>query len=153
MLSKEERKAFNEHYWLAIKKALNKTPDAHGRFIQWLNYPTKIKEVYLRFKVDNAQAAISIDIQSKDDGVRSIIWEQFTELKWVMEKETGTAEWLPENFNDAGLKISTIRWTLPNVSIYEASDQESIIDFFKEKITAFDRFYKEFGEIVIQLVK
>lgn len=153
MLSKQERKAFNEAYWLNIKKALNKTPDAEGRFIQWISYPTKIKNALLRLKVDGNSACVSFDIQSNDNGVRAIIWEQLNELKRVLENETGPALWKETHMNDSGQEISSIVWELPNVSIFQSEDDQKVIDFFREKLMAFDRFYKEFGEILIQLVK
>jgi hypothetical protein len=152
MLSKAERKAFNEAYWLTVKKELNKTPDAEGRFIQWLRYPTKIKEIFIRLKVDSKHAMVSIDIQSKDTGIREIIFEQFTELKKVLEEETGAAIWVEELENEQQQTLSSIRWKLSGVSQFNEQDIPHVVAFFKDKLTAFDRFYKTYFDILKELV-
>jgi hypothetical protein len=152
MLSKTERKAFNEAYWFTVKKELNKTPDVEGRFIQWLRYPTKIKELFVRLKVDSRHAMVSIDIQSKDAGIREIIFEQFTELRKVLEDETGPAIWIAEWENEQQQTLSSIQWKLDGVSQFNEEDTLQIIAFYRDKLTGFDRFYKTYFDILKGLV-
>ena len=152
MFTKEEKKAINTTFWGNVKKALNKTPDAEGRFIQWLNYPIKIKEVFLRLKVDKNKAIISLDIQSTDEGVRAILWEQLEELNTVMTANVSHPTiWDKNAFNDAGKPIYQLRWELEDVSLYNREDEAKIIDFFRQTLTQFDAFYSEFGEILKNL--
>ncbi len=154
MFSKEERKKINTAFWGAVKKELNKTPDAEGSFIQWLNYPIKIKDVFLRLHVDNKLAVASLDIQSADEGIRELIWEQLEELKKVMELNMKILPvWDKSVTNDAGLPIYQIRWILPNVSLYSKEDEQSIIHFFRTVLVDFDAFYAEFGDILKNLVR
>lgn len=153
MFSKEERKIINTTFWGNVKKALNKIPDAEGRFIQWLNYPLKLKDGFLRLTVDNQKAVISLDIQSSDEGVRALIWEQLEELRKVMESEvTYPAVWDKNAVNNAGQNISQIRWELDNVSLYESKDEDKIINFFSTTLKQFDAFYSEFGDVLKNLV-
>ncbi len=153
MFSKEERKIINTTFWGNVKKALNKIPDAEGKFIQWLNYPLKIKDVFLRLTVDNQRAVISLDIQSSDEGVRALIWEQLEELRKAMESDvTYPAVWDKNAANNAGQNISQIRWELDNVSLYESKDEDKIINFFSTTLKQFDAFYAEFGDVLKNLV-
>lgn len=152
MYTKEQKKVINTTFWGNVKKALNKVPDAEGKFIQWLNYPIKIKEVYLRLKVDSNKAIISLDIQSSDEGIREILWEQLEELRKVMESEMiHPAVWDKRVFNDAGHAIFQLRWELEGVSIYNEADEDKIIDFFRNTLIQFDSFYSEYGEILKNL--
>jgi hypothetical protein len=153
VLSKEERKAYNTEFWWNIKKQFNRIPNAEGKFIQWLNYPTKVKDIFVRLKVDNKRAVISIDIQSTDEGIRDLILEQFEELRKVFEAEvTLPAIWDKAATNDAGKPIYQIRWELEGVSLYNPENEEQIMSFFKEVLVGFDSFYTEFGEIIKNLV-
>lgn len=153
MYTKEEKKAINTVFWGSVKKALNKVPDAEGRFIQWLNYPLKIKDVFLRLKVDSDKAVVSLDIQSSDEGIREIIWEQLEELRKVMEAQISyPAVWDKRVFNDAGHPIFQIRWELEGVSLYNREDEDQIIRFFSSTLTQFDAFYSEFGDVLKNLV-
>lgn len=152
MFSKEERKAQHEAFWTAFKRFMNKEANAEGKRIKWLRYPTHVKEIYIRLHVDAQSAVFSIDIQAKDEGVRQIIWEQLTELKVVLENEMGTdGIWKEITFNDAQQEISQINWTLENVNIYKEEDHQTIFNFLKQNLIAFDRFYCEYAAILINL--
>lgn len=154
MFTKEERKIFHSEYWARFKSHIASTRSVQGRRINWINYPTRIKEIYVRLDVNQESATFSIDIQSKDEGVRSIIWEQFTELKKVLENEIETpGTWSEEGYNKAGQKISSIYWRLEDVSIYNPKDEAKVFDFFKEKLVRFDRFYDIYKEILFGLIK
>lgn len=154
MFSKEEKKAFHAEYWGAFRSYTSSTRNAEGRRINWLNYPTRLKEIYIRLDVNQERAKFSIDIQSKDEGIRSIIWEQFEELKKVLETEmVNPGIWTESAFNAAGQEISSIYWELEGVDIYNPDDQQKVFKFFKEHLTRFDRFYEVYKDILIELIK
>lgn len=154
MLSKEERKALNTEFWEGFRKEMRKIPSASGRGINWVNYPSDVKDVYIRLQADQNGARLCFDIQPKDDGIRSILWEQMTELKVVMESETGPATAWNENdhiFNDR--TVSRVYWELDGVNFYNTGDHAAIKDFLREKLVRFDAFYQEYKEILILLAE
>jgi hypothetical protein len=154
VFSKEERKAIHAEYWGKFKDHISSTRNAEGRRINWLNYPTQLKEIFIRLDVNQERARFSIDIQSKDEGIRSIIWEQFEELKKVLETEMQTpGNWTPNSFNTAGQEISSIYWELDGVDIYNSDDEEKVFQFFEEHLIRFDRFYDVYKDILIGLIK
>jgi hypothetical protein len=154
MYSKEERKAIKQGFWKGFKSEMNKIPSSTGKRINWINYPTKLKILYVRCDADTEKATFSIDIQVKDPGVREIIWEQFLELKVVLEQEIGSSgTWLTEAKNAAGQSINSIRWELEGVNVFQPLDRKKIYSFFKEKLVGFDAFYQEYNEILFTLVK
>jgi hypothetical protein len=154
MYSKEERKAIKTAFWRSFKSEMNTVPSSTGKRINWINYPTKLKILYARCEVDENGALFSIDIQTKDPGIREIVWEQFQELKMVLETEVGSpGTWLDENFNAAGQPIKSVVWKLDGVNIYRGEDTSKIFTFLKEKLVGFDAFYQEYNEILFNLIK
>ena len=154
MFSKEERKEIHQAFWKRFKTELSTTKNAEGKRINWLNYPTKLKQIYVRLHADNKCARFSIDIQAKDEGIRDLIWDQFIELKKVFEIEMTTEGiWSKEAYNAAGQNIYRISWEIDNVNMYERLDEERIFRFFGEHLMSFDRFYVEFREVLFGLLK
>ena len=91
MISKEERKELNISFWDGFRKEMRNYKSSNGRGINWINYPSDVKDIYIRLEVEAKTARLCFDIQPKDDMIRSILWEQMTELKVVMEGEIGPA--------------------------------------------------------------
>lgn len=153
MLSKEERKALNTAFWEGFRKEMRKIKSVNGRSINWINYPSDVKDIYIRLEADQSGARMCIDIQPKDDSIRSILWEQLTELRVVMEKEVGIAEWNEFDREFQGRNVSRVAWSLEDVNFYKEEDRIRIKDFLRSKLVQFDTFYQEYKEILILLAE
>ncbi len=154
MLSKEERKERNTRFWTAFKKEMNSIKSSNGRAINWINYPSDVKDVYIRLEADSEGARLCFDIQPKDDGIRSILWEQMTELKRVMEDEVGEASgWNEEDRYFNGRQVSRIYWEDASLNFFKNEDLDKITAYLKEKIIAFDTFYQEYKDILVALAE
>jgi hypothetical protein len=95
-----------------------------------------------------------LDLQFKDAGVRSIVWEQLGELRSVMEKTmTSKGNWMENFHTPEGLIINRICWELDGVDFYLEADWPEIHSFFKQQLIEFDSFYQEFRDILILLVE
>lgn len=152
MLSKEARKERNTAFWESFKKRMRSVKSSSGRSIAWIGYPTDVKDVYLRMETDAKGARVCFDIQPKDDGVRSILWEQMTELKAVMNAEMECeADWNEESHYLNDRLVSRIKWENTTVNFYRDEDLPKIEAFFYDILTRFDRFYQEYKEILINL--
>lgn len=152
MLTKEEKKQKNSEFWEKFRKEIKDQRSVNGRQMNWINYPTDVKDVYVRMEVDNTGARLCFDIQPKDEGIRSIIWEQMTELKKVMNERMGIeAEWIEKSHYWNERLISRIKWEDDTLDFYNEDDQPKIIAFLKDKLTRFDIFYQEFKDIIINL--
>jgi hypothetical protein len=105
-------------------------------------------------EVDGKAAKLCFDIQAKDEGVRSILWEQMIELKKVLENTMNwEANW-SEHFIDVnGQTISRISWEKHGVNFYKDEDWPEIMTFLEERIIEFDLFYQEFKDILIALAE
>jgi hypothetical protein len=154
MLSKEARKEHNEKFWSNFKKEMRLNKSSNGRAINWLNYPSDVKDVYIRLEADSKGARLCLDIQPKDDGIRSILWEQMGELKTVMESIVGPADGWEEFHHYIGDRaVSRIYWEMKGINYYRPEDNDALLNFFKEKLIRFDEFYQEFKEILVLLAQ
>lgn len=152
MLNREELKAKNIEFWFEFKKYMQKVRSTNGRRMNWLNYPSDVKNIYIRLQVDATGARLCMDIQPKDAGIREIIWEQMGELKKVLENSMNyDTIWIENMHLEDGRDFSRILWELNNVSFYNESDRLIIFEFLKNRLLEFDQFYQEFKEILISL--
>ncbi|MDG1742251.1 MAG: DUF4268 domain-containing protein [Crocinitomicaceae bacterium] len=154
MFSREEQKQLNTEFWDRFRKKMRNHKSSNGRGINWINYPSDVKDVYIRLEADSKGVRFCFDIQPKDDGIRSIIWEQMTELKVVMETEIGKATgWNESDHQFNGRTVSRIVWEAPTLNFYNKKDHAAIETFLESKLIHFDVFYQEFKDILINLVE
>ncbi|MFM7006462.1 MAG: DUF4268 domain-containing protein [Flavobacteriales bacterium] len=153
MLSKEARKAWNEAFWLGFKNHMRAQLSANGKRVNWINYPTQVKNTYLRMVCEGKNISLCYDIQFKDEGIQAIFWEQLTELKVVLESNMSIpTHWEASFLNKEGQQIGRIYWQLEGANYYAQNDWPLIYAFFKKHLKEFDVFYQEFNEILITLV-
>jgi hypothetical protein len=154
MISKEELKERNSLFWTKFQKDMRNVRSSDGRRINWINYPLGVKDMYLRMETTGKFTRFSFDIQPKDDGIRSILWEQMTELRVVFEAEMGSEGiWSEFDREFAGRNVSRIYWERSDLNFFNDADWPEIQRFLSEKLIAFDAFYQEFKEILITLAE
>lgn len=152
MYSKEQIKAIRIHFWSEFKARIQNKRSSSGKRINWLHYPSEIDFIFIRLDADAKGARLTFDIQGKDAGVREIIWEQMYELKVVLESEMGTTGIWSEAISSSSVdSFNQIKWENPNLNLFKLEDQAEIMAFLEERIIAFDRFYQEFKDILINL--
>ena len=152
MFTKEELKAHKTDFWQQFKNRMQNVRSSNGRRINWINYPSEVEYIFIRLDADSKNARFMIDIQAKDEGIRSIIWEQLAELKVVMTSEMGTeGTWIEEAHSAHIPHFSRIEWTLTGVNFFDIEDRIKIYDFLSDRLICFDRFYQEFKDILINL--
>jgi hypothetical protein len=152
MLTKEQKKEANELFWGGFKTYSKAYKSCNGRRMNWANYPTDVKDLYVRLHADAAMAMLTFDIQPKDSGIRAILWEQMNELKKVMEENMTIKPLWVEHLNmPDGRVISRIQWKKENVNFLNPADHKVMFEFFMAVLLPFDEFYQEFKDILINL--
>ena len=152
MLSKEELKIKNTLFWNGFKKFMQKYKSSNGKRMNWVSYPSDVKNIYIRLYTDSKVARLSFEIQPKDSSVREIIWEQMTELKKVMESSMNyDTIWDEKTYSNDGKLYSRIYWELQEVNYFNEVDHEKIYVFLRDRLLEFDEFYQEVKEILISL--
>lgn len=154
MFTREEQQQKNTAFWMAFKQFMQPYRSSNGRRINWQTYPSDVKDVFIRLEADGKGARLCFDIQPKDTGVRAIIWEQMTELKNVMELNLSMSpEWIEHFQPREGRVISRIMWENKELNFHNEQDHPLIVEFFRDRLIEFDRFYQEFKELLILLTQ
>ena len=151
MFTKEEKKNINTEFWNSFGIYMKKYNKKYGR-IRWVNYRTNIKDLYFRLNLTQQKAIFSIELQHKDDGIRELFYEQFLELKAVLnDSVNGELVWEEIKFNQFNHPVCCMHSELENVSIYKKEDWLSVFQFFEKKMVGLHEFWLEFQEIFKQL--
>ena len=87
MLSRQERKNLNKEFYTALGRMMQGSYSETGKKINWTNYKTGIRGVYVRMEVDKRGVAFNIDVDHKDPDISEMMWAQFVELRKVLEAE------------------------------------------------------------------
>lgn len=154
MLTKEERKERNTAFWTDFKKYMRSFKSSNGRRMNWIGYPSDVKNIYIRMEIDSQSACLCFDIQSKDHGIRAILYEQMTELKKVLEATMNwETQWVEDYQTKEGLTISRILWESEPLNFYKDEDWPKIMEFLKDRLIEFDEFYQEFKDILVALAE
>jgi len=133
MYTREESSQIKQEFWTTFGKYMNPIPSAEGMRINWINYRTGIKDVYFRMETLGNSASIYISLEHKDGGIRELFFEQFLELKLMLENS------LEEEWTWRSPKIIK---ELPNVSVFNKDQWPELITFFKPRIIALDSFWE-----------
>ena len=142
MYSKQEASQLRQEFWTAFGQYMTPLLSAEGEKINWVNYKTGEKGIHFRLEADNKKASIAIELTHSDAGIRELYFEQFLQLKSILE-DTLQEEWiwLSETADSTGKMISRIYTEITGVSIFKKDDWPSIISFLKPRIISLDEFW------------
>lgn len=122
---------------------MNPVPSSEGLQINWINYHTRVKDVYFRMEAGPKAASIAITLEHHDPEIRELYFEQLLELKEFLHSTLEEEwSWLPNAEQPDGRIISQIIQILPNVSVFNQNQWGDIISFFKPRIIALDSFWE-----------
>ena len=152
MFSKEESRQLNLAFWNGFQDYISKNRSSNGRKINWLNYPSDIRSIFIRLEVDSKGARLCVDIQPKDNEIRALLFEQMSELKVVLEDITiEKPTWIENHYYLNKQYISRIVWENNLLNFYKSEHRDLIYTFLAERLLKFDLFYQEYKEILIAL--
>ena len=121
-------------------------PLAHHK-AKWMNYRTGLKDVYFRLETDGRVARVAIDIQHEDLEIRALFYEQFTELKRMLEESMEeTLVWDEAYPLHNGLTVSRIYFEEQGHNFYLKENWPAIFQFFERYSVRFDAFWDDFRE-------
>ena len=140
MFSKEEAAKLRKEFWTSFGKSFPR---------KWLLYNTKIKGFSFKFVADRKKAAVCLDIESPDELVNLLYYDQMLSLKTLLENE------LPEViFDDAyqlenGKQIHRIYVPFEGkFSIHNKNTWRDCYEFYVETMNTFELFYYEYEDVI-----
>lgn len=144
MYSKEESHQIRTKFWTSFGQYMKLQKSSEGQTTNWVNYKTGIKDLYFRTEVGNKSARIAVEIASKDEGMRDLLYEQFEEFRPLFESYFEQEwEWVKGKYEDSGKTIHSISLQLDGVSLFRESDWPAIISFLKTNLVKWDEFWND----------
>ena len=142
MYSKDEASQIRQAFWTTFGQYIAPQLSADGLKVNWVNYKTGVKYLYFKMDADKRSAVIEILIAHPDAGIQELFFEQFAELKAMLDGYLNEEwEWVLNDKDENGKTISRIYKQLNGVSIYNRNDWPQLISFFKPRIIALDEFW------------
>ena len=152
MFTKEEAKAIKTEFWTAFGVYMRKHQSQSGKKIKWVNYLTGVKDIYFRLYADRNEAKVSIDLQHRNEGIRTLFFEQFKSLEHLLpEPFKSNALWLSHAEHPTKGQFSAIFVSIDQVNIYRKDDWSKMFLFYETNILCLDEFWSEFSEIFVDL--
>ena len=143
MYSKEEAKQIKQRFWTTFGQSYPR---------KWLLHKTKIKDFSFKFYADNKKAQVMLDIENKDEELRTIYFQKIESLKNVLLENYLPEAIFEENYYlDNGKLISRIWVEKHGISINNPDTWQDIFEFFYENMSSFELFFYEFEEYIKDL--
>ncbi len=143
MFTREEASRIREEFWTIFGRYMSPVLSAEGMKINWVNYHTRLKDVYFRMDAGPKAAAIYISIEHRDPGIQELYFDQFLEFKTLLHAMLEeTWEWQLHTPVADGKIISRIYKELPGASVFNKDHWSDLISFFKPRIIALDSFWE-----------
>jgi hypothetical protein len=143
MFSREEASRIKEEFWTTFGRYMSPIPSAENLKINWMNYHTRLKEVYFRMDAGKKSAVISISMEHPDPDIQELYFEQLLQYKNLLH-DTMQEEWewqLHQPVAD-GKVISRVYKEIGGVSVFNKDHWPDLISFFKPRIIALDSFWE-----------
>jgi hypothetical protein len=140
MFSKEETQKLKREFWVTFAEKYPR---------KWVLYDTKIKDFSFKFYVDNKKAQVIIDIEHRNDDLRTGYFGKLESLKTILEEEFIKDLVFEKNFIlENGKTISRIWIEKLGVSVSNRSYWDDIFSFYNEKMNSLELFYSEYDDFI-----
>jgi len=143
MFTREESSRIRHEFWTTFGRYMSPVLSAEGLKTNWVNYHTRIKDVYFRMDAGKRSAIISISLEHSDHDIQQLYFEQFLEMKDMLHAVVAEEwQWQLHVPLADGKIISRICKELPGVSVFNREHWPDLISFFKPRIIALDSFWE-----------
>lgn len=142
MYTKQQASVLRQAFWTTFGQYMAPILSAEGEKVNWINYKTGEKNVFFKMQADNKNCSIIIEITHADPGLQLLYFEQFKQLKKLLEESLGERwTWQLHTADENGKTISRIYKKLEGVSVFKKEDWPAMISFFKPRMIALDNFW------------
>ena len=153
MFSREEKKSLNTAFFNQFVRHMSRHHSKGSGGGRWESYKTGVKGLYFRL-LTAPIVGIAIDIQQKDPEIRALLYDQFVELRRLLEAEWGDeVNYEQSHYLESGLEVSRISITLENTYFYDKEQWTAILNWFEMNLLGLDAFWDTAGDIVKGLAR
>jgi hypothetical protein len=140
MYSKEETQKLKREFWITFAEKYPR---------KWVLYDTKIKDFSFKFYVDNKKAQVLIDIEHRNDELRTGYFEKLEALKTILDEEFIKDLVFERNYVlENGKTISRIWIEKLGVSVSNRNYWDDIFSFYNQNMNALELFYSEYDDFI-----
>jgi len=144
MYTREQASLIRKEFWTTFGNYMSPIKNSEGEKINWINYKTGLKNVYFRLDADKRTASIGIEITHPDAGIQELFFEQFEELKTLLQGYLNEEwDWVLHASDESGKTISRIYKEIDKVNVFDKNKWPELISFFKPRILALDEFWND----------
>jgi hypothetical protein len=140
MYSREETQKLKREFWVTFAEKYPR---------KWVLYDTKIKDFSFKFYVDNKKAQVLIDIEHRNDELRTGYFEKLEALKTILDEEFIKDLVFERNYVlENGKTISRIWIEKLGVSVSNRNYWDDIFSFYNQNMNALELFYSEYDDFI-----
>jgi hypothetical protein len=144
MYTREEASQLRQKFWTTFGQYMAPVLSSEGLRVNWINYNTRLKNVYFRMQADKKTASIAIEITHQDPELQELFFEQFLTLKNYLHETMGEEwKWELHTIDENDKIISRIYTEISPVNIFNKEHWPELISFFKPRIIALDQFWND----------
>ena len=142
MFSRREKSLLRKNFWTQLGQYMRPVLNAEDKEINWLNYKTGARHIYFRLDATENHAIVAIELRHPETSQQKFYFEKFRKFESLLHQTTGEKwQWEIHAADEDGQPVSRIRTQLNGVTVFNNSDWQVIISFFKPRIIALDRFW------------
>ncbi len=140
MYSREESAQIRQQFWTSFGKYMGPVPSAGGDLINWVNYKTGVKGIYIRSNAERHLTYVALEIVHNDIDSQHWYYDQLLGLKSLLpNKEEWT--WSDKEKKETGKPFCSIYKSIDHVNVYRKSDWPEMITFLKSSLIDMDAFW------------
>ena len=142
MYTREQASLLRKQFYTSLGQYMLPIPSADGEKVNWLNYKTGIKQVFIRIETPDRGAEIGVVVADADDLCRQRFFDKLLEMRRFFESCAGNDwTWEPNAIDEYGKKTSRIYVRLEDVSVLNQQQWPALISFLKPRMVALDAFW------------
>lgn len=146
MYTKEESKEAKIQFWDGFKRY---SKEKGRKMTSWVLRRTQIKEVQLKFDLNEDGAFVILQIDSKLDSKRLFIFERFEKYKPIIVETCGSdLKWEKDYFVKGFKDVGMIYYQLEGASVYKKDEWKSYFEFLFSKMTILEKAYLDVKDVV-----
>ncbi|BAX80375.1 DUF4268 domain-containing protein [Labilibaculum antarcticum] len=148
MYTKEESKEIKIQFWDGFKRY---SKEKGRKMTSWVLRGTQIKEVQLKFDLNEDGAFVILQVDSKLESKRHSVFERFEMYKPVIADACGAdLKWEKDYFIKGFKDVGMIYYHLDGASIYKKEEWESYFEFMFSKMSILEEAYLDVKDVVLQ---
>lgn len=147
MLTKEEIKETRLQFWMEFENYSAQKKKRLRKPAKWIMNDTGIKQLKLKFDIDEKRAMVGIDVETRNVDKRIEVFGKLEEIKPILEKAlTQSLNWELEYILPTGKSISRVYLSLDNVSIYRKEDWPTVMEFFYKNMLVIEKVFLKYKD-------